>query len=130
MKSGLRIVRLIFLVSQILQQSPACFILQFLDIHKCLIPHRCDITAKVMVLAHVYKLTEMLLFYANEGNSHFCEYLSSELWCATLPFHGCLSIWIVSTLAHKGEVKMSQQVLMRWEQLLFCNRWQHLRTQQ
>jgi hypothetical protein len=92
MKSGLRIVRLIFLVSQILQQSPACIILQFLDIHKCLISHRCDITAKVMALAHVYKLKEMLLFYANEGNSHFCEYLSSELWCATLPFHGCLSI--------------------------------------
>jgi len=108
LKSGLRIVWLIFLVSHILQQSLACFLLQFLDIHKCLIPHRCDITAKGRVLDHVYKFKEMLLFYVNEGNSNFCEYFSSELWCTKLPFHGCLSIRIVSTMAHKGKVKMSQ----------------------
>lgn len=76
LKCGLRIVRLIFLVSQILQQSLACFILQFLDIHKCLIPHRCDITAKGRLVAQTYKFKEMLLFYVNEGNSNFCEYLT------------------------------------------------------
>lgn len=70
----------------------SCFILQFLDIQKCLIPHRCDVKAKGMVLDHVYKFKEMLLYYVNEGNSNFCEYLSSELWCTKLPFHGCLSI--------------------------------------
>jgi hypothetical protein len=31
--------------------------------------------------------------------------ISSELLCAKLPFHGCLSIWIVSTLADKGKKK-------------------------
>lgn len=62
---------------------------------------------------YVYKFKEIFLFYVNEGNSNFCEYLSSELWCTKLPFHGCLSIQIVSTLAHKGKVKMSQQVLMK-----------------
>jgi hypothetical protein len=37
--------------------------------------------------ARVYEIKdEMLLFFATEGNSDICEYLSWELWCAKLVY--------------------------------------------